>query len=112
MHSFGSHQDSEFFLLLRTNGIVVIEPPAGGRESILRIFMTSADALFYREQDTRPNNTIVRRTSLPDLWSLLGHINISSLQQYLVPVRVELSHYRNGEAEAVEILHSVFRPPN
>lgn len=111
MHSFGSHQDSEFFLLLRTNGIVVIEPPAGGRESILRIFMTSADALFYRE-DTRPNNTIVRRTSLPDLWSLLGHINISSLQQYLVPVRVELSHYRNGEVEAVEILHSVFRPPN
>jgi hypothetical protein len=112
VHSFVSHRNVELFLLLRNNGIVVVEPPEGGKESVLRVFMTSADALFYREQDTRPNETLVRRTKLADLWSILGDINSNSLTRFGVPVRVELSGYHDGEVGTIEILHTTLRPSN
>ena len=101
----------EFFIVVRPDGIIVVEPPDEdvGRESVLRVFMTVAEAIAYKDQEPEASITSVRRTTIVGLWSLLPDINNLSLKQYGVPVRVDVSICtKNSNVVSIDTLHSVY----
>lgn len=110
MPVFCNLYDSPLFVMIRPDGIFVVEPPARGpkRESVLRVFTSLKDAITYKNQDRQPDG-VIRRTTLVGLWALLGNINILSLQSFAAPVRIEASSFNSkDEVFCYSVLHSVY----
>jgi len=103
----------EFFMVVRPNGIIVVEDPDGGREAVLRLFMTPHEAIAYKEQQgIYPEVTSVRRTTLVGLWTLLPRIDSLTKAQFRAPVRVDISVFSEDRVFTVDTLHSSYSLPS
>lgn len=101
-----------FYLLVRTNGVFVVETPENmPQETILRLFMSEKEAIRHRSLSQFRVDTKVGGTTLINLWSVLDKIEESSFRQYNRPVRVEVSAIGDdGDPVTIETLHSTYSP--
>lgn len=105
----------EFFMIIRPNGIIVVEDPddGNGKEAVLRLFMTPHEAIAYKDQEGfHPEVTSVRRTTLTGLWSLLPRIDNLTKAQFQAPVRVDVSVFSEDGVFTIDTLHSSYSLPS
>jgi len=102
-----------FYLLIRPNGIIVVESPKDQEEprdppeTVLRLFMSVSDADTYRSRSQFSGDARVQKTTLVGLWALLEKLNEISESQFKCPVAVEVSAVNaRGEVVTVDVLHS------
>ena len=112
LHRFYNFSGS-FFILVQRDGSLVIEKgnveDGIQKETILRIFMTIEDAVFYRNKSMDRINDRVMKVTLVGLWSLLGKVNDFSNKEFNLPVRVDVSSISDiGLPVSIDILHSAY----
>lgn len=106
-----------FYILVRSAGILVVEGPEevkreGPPETLLRLFMSTADAIRYRERSSHRDDTRVMAITLPGLWALLPRIDSLSQKQFNAPLRVEVAYVPDDRVITVDTLHSIYELPS
>lgn len=95
------------YVLLREPMTLVVDGPENG-ETILRVFANDADCKEYQKGD---RTTVVREVGLSVLWGMVEKLNMQSVHQYKVPVRVDLCRFTD-HVITVRNLHKNYGPAN
>lgn len=106
---FYSYRGDAYYVLVRSTGIIMVEAPEdnNGKESVLRLFVSVAEAARYRDSEVG-RNVAIRSVTLVHLWSLLERINSLSLAQFKAPVSIVVSGFTDEGPVSYSVLHSVY----